>query len=314
MATISIYGAGQLATGVSKVLQETQHRVSGPYSRADRLLALESGADVVIIATTTKFAEVAGDIETALNAGSNVLVSSEECADPFSVDLDRATELSDLAKAHGLSVAGCGVNPGLIFDSLVLTLLGASPRGCAISISRTVSIAGFGTTVLRRLGVGRTTGEFELAVENGEILGHAGFPQSMHVVASAIGVKIDRIEKILSPILTDTEIDIPGRFRVAAGSSVGVIQTYTAVVSGKSWFTSHFYGHVDLASVGKSAVDEISLTHGDSFAQKIELKPGIGAQLGSQMMVANSIERIIKATPGWVTVAQMVPAFPENIN
>jgi hypothetical protein len=31
--------------------------------------------------------------------------------------------------------------------------------------------------------------------------------------------------------------------------------------------------------------------------------------MGSQNMVINSIERIIKAQPGWVTVAEMVPAL-----
>jgi hypothetical protein len=40
------------------------------------------------------------------------------------------------------------------------------------------------------------------------------------------------------------------------------------------------------------------------------LRPGVDAQIGSSNMVANSVERVIAARPGWVTVAEMQPAYP----
>ena len=87
MATIAIYGAGQLGTTVAQILAEVPHHtVLGVYGRNDRQTALTSGADVVIIATTTKFRDVASDIELAVQSGSHVLVSSEECAYPWAVD------------------------------------------------------------------------------------------------------------------------------------------------------------------------------------------------------------------------------------
>jgi len=134
MATIAIYGAGQLGTTVAQLLADVpHHNVLGVFGRNDREQALTSGADVVIIATTTKFKDVAADIELAVSNGSHVLVSSEECAYPWAVDKALADSLDSLAKAKGVSIAGTGVNPGLIFDSLVLTLLGAAPRGCTVA-------------------------------------------------------------------------------------------------------------------------------------------------------------------------------------
>ena len=159
-------------------------------------------------------------------------------------------------------MAGVGVNPGLIFDALVLTLLGAAPRGCDIDVRRVVDISGFGSTVLRRLGVGATDAEFHAAVERGDILGHAGFPQSMTIVADAVGITIDRIDKQLQPIITPTAIDVPGRFPIEAGQSAGVDQTYTSYVDGRPWFTAHFYGHVDLPSLGLERTDDIHLSLG----------------------------------------------------
>lgn len=313
MASVSIYGTGQLGTEVARLLREVSaHKVLGPFGRDERVEALGSGADVVIIATTTRLRDVADDIEFAVTSGSNVLVSAEECAYPWAVDAALSDSLDALARSNGVSIAGTGVNPGLIFDSLVLTLLGAAPRGCTVAVRRTVSIAGFGATVLRRIGLGKTPAAFAEAVAREEILGHAGFPQSMQVVASAMGLRIERIKKELLPLIAENEIDLPNRFIVAQGESAGVNQTYTAFVEGEPWFTSHFYGHVDLPGIGKSAMDEIELSLDGEIFQTIQLKPGINSQIGSQNMVANSIQRILKAESGWVTVANMEPAYPES--
>lgn len=318
MANVSIYGAGQLGSAVAAGLRERGiHSVAGPYARADRKLALNSGADVVLIATTTRFKDVADYIRDAVNAGSNVLVSAEECAYPWAVDKELADELDQLAKTKGVSIAGAGLNPGLIFDALVATLLGPTPSGfnsdgspkTTVVVRRTVNIAGFGAQVLRRIGVGVTAEEFREKVARGEILGHAGFPQSMSVVADALGIEIQRIDKELLPIITQDSIDLLDRFIIDQRQSAGVNQTYTAIAQGKPWFTSHFFGHVDLNGIGRVAQDEIEISIDQKVHQTISLNPGIGALIGSQNMVINSIERIIEAEPGWVTVAEMAPAF-----
>jgi len=312
LVTVSIYGAGQLGTSVAELLRDRASlSVQGPFSRSERSDGLMSGADVVVIATTTLLRDVAQDIRDAINAGSNVLVSAEEAANPFIVDFELATELDLLARSKGVSVAGTGVNPGLIFDALVLTLLGATQRNCRIHVRRVVDISGFGEVVLRRIGVGKDAGDFAAAVESGVILGHAGFPQSISVVANALGLKIERIEKSLSPVLTDVRIEIPNRFIVEKGQSAGVNQTYTAIVDGAPWYIAHFFGHVSLTTVKKEAGDDIDFLVNQKQLQSIKMRPGIGAQVGSKNMVANSIDRIMKAHSGWVNVGEMSPAFPD---
>jgi 4-hydroxy-tetrahydrodipicolinate reductase len=309
--TIAIYGSGQLGRSVADLLgQIPRYTVWGPYGRDDRDAALARGADVVVIATTTRLRDVIDDIELAVEHGSNVLVSAEEAAFPFMVDASAAARIDALAAARAVSVAGVGVNPGLIFDALVLTLLGTAPRGCDIDVRRVVDISGFGSTVLRRLGVGDTSEEFDRAVERGDILGHAGFPQSMTIVADAMGLEIERIDKSLRPIVAREPLDVPGRFPIAAGQSAGVDQTYTAHVEGRPWFTAHFYGHVDLPGLGLERTDDIRFLRGGEPYQAVHVRPGFGAQIGSQNMTANSIERIVDARPGWVTIAELAPAFP----
>ncbi|HQZ32878.1 MAG TPA: hypothetical protein PK020_00565 [Ilumatobacteraceae bacterium] len=311
MTSISIYGAGQLGSSVAALLHTNPvYDVRGPYGRGQRAEALGAGADLVIIATTTRLSDVVDDVETAVAAGSNVLVSAEESAFPFMVDAERAHQLDVLARERGVSISGAGVNPGLMFDSLVLTMLGAAPYGCSIHVRRTVDISKFGSTVLRRIGVGASAGEFAAAVARGDILGHAGFPQSMTLVADAIGVEIQRIDKVLRPVISSAVIDIPERFRVEPGESAGVDQTYTAMVDGKPWFVAYFFGHVDLPSLNRDPSDDIDFTYKGRPFQSIKLRPGVGAQVGSSNMVANSVERVLAARPGWVTVAEMQPAYP----
>jgi 2,4-diaminopentanoate dehydrogenase len=311
MTTIALYGRGQLGNAVAAELRANpRYIVRGPFGRDDRAVALAGDADLVIIATTTRLHDVADDIEMAVRAGSNVLVSAEETAFPFIVDQAVATRLDALARDRGVSIAGAGVNPGLMFDALVLTMLGAAPRGCAIHVKRTVDISGFGVAVLRRIGVGCSEAEFHRAVDDGEILGHAGFPQSMSIVADAIGIRIERIDKVLRPVLTPHSLCIADKLEVPAGWSAGVDQTYTAWAEGEPWFVADFFGHVDLPSVDRTPSDDIELTHAGRPLQTLSLRPGVNAQVGSTNMVANSVERVLSARPGWVTVAQMVPAFP----
>lgn len=313
MINVAIYGAGQLGTGVARILRHVgDYDVRGPFTREQRVQALSGGAQVVVIATTTRLRDVADDIELAVRSGSNVLVSAEECAYPFVVDPQIASRLHSLALGNQVSIAGCGVNPGLIFDALVLTVLGAAPEKCTIEVSRTVDISGFGGAVLRRIGIGMTTDQFEMGVARGAILGHAGFPQSMAVVASAIGLEIETIKKDLRPIIAEATIDLTGRFTVAAGESAGVDQTYTSYVAGQKWYTCRWFGHVALASTSRAAADVIALLRDGVEIQRTEIRPAIGAQVGSQNMVANSVARILKAPSGWITVADMEPARPSK--
>ncbi len=68
---VAIYGAGRLGTGVARVLERRGgYDVLGPAGRDRRDEALRSGADVVVIATTSFLADVAGDIRLALESGS----------------------------------------------------------------------------------------------------------------------------------------------------------------------------------------------------------------------------------------------------
>jgi 2,4-diaminopentanoate dehydrogenase len=305
---VAIYGAGQLGTTVARILSgRGGYEVIGPCGRDERERALGSGADAVVIATTSFLADVGPDIRAAVDAGSNVITSAEEAAYPWAVDEALANELDALARERGVTILGGGLNPGFAFDALVVTALGAVHDVERILVERVVNLSGFSETILRRLGLGFTPEEFEQRKRDGTIYGHIGFPQSMRVVARKLGLELERIDREIEPIIGDEEL-VTRNLTVAAGTSHGFEQRYTGVVAGKPWFECLFTGHVDPASIGKPPRDEISID--GSTPLHFEISPGLNPQIGSSAVVANSIRRLVDAPPGWTTVADLPPAVP----
>ena len=309
MSVIAIYGAGQLGHGVAQILSERgDHVVRGPMNRHERIQALSGEADLVIIATTTRLRDVIYDIRLAVASGSNVLVSAEESANPWLVNHELAEAVHHEALAAGVTVLGAGLNPGLIFDEMVLTILGASPDDVEVAVCRTVDISGFGPTVLSRIGVGISPEEFSAGVAAGDILGHAGFPQSMSIVGRALGRDFSTIDAHLQPLVTDHPITLADGRTIPAGLTVGVDQTYQAVDQGKIWYTAQFIGHVAPADAGLTLSDVITVHRGDNIIQQVRATPCFPSQSGSQHVLANSVDRVIAAAPGWLTVADLPPA------
>lgn len=314
MTSVAIFGAGQLGTSVARILRERGgHEVLGPFGREARDAALASGATLVIIATTSRFRDVASDIVRAIETGSNVLVSAEECANPWLVDPELADAIDQRAREVGVTVLGAGLNPGLIFDALVLTLLGAIPNGCEIEVARVVDIGKFGPAVLTRLGVGVNEADFRRGVADGDILGHAGFPQSMSIVARGLGITIDNITEQIDPIIADTDVTLVSGQVIRSGQSVGVRQTYRAFVDENVWFTAVFDGHVQPNLLGWTPSDTIVMRRDGVVERTVTIAPGLPSQSGSQAMIANSVDRVMNGAPGWLTVADLPPAAHRGI-
>ncbi|HVW18864.1 MAG TPA: hypothetical protein VHB30_11505 [Solirubrobacteraceae bacterium] len=306
---VAFYGAGQVGANASAILRARGgFDVLGPHGRADRDRALRGGADVVVIATTSFLAEVAADVEAAVEAGSNVVTTAEEAAYPWANDAAIAGRLDALARSHGVTVLGTGLNPGFAFDALVLTVCGVCPEVRALRVERVVDLSGFSAAVLRRIGVGHTPQEFEDGCRSGAITGHIGFPQSIRVVAGAMGVSIGEVERSIEPILAQTALHADN-LEVAPGRTAGFRQRYMATTAdGRPWFEALFTGHVEPAGAGLEPRDEIAVDATPPV--RVTTTPGMDPQTGSASIVANSVRRVAAAPPGWITVADLPPAIP----
>jgi 4-hydroxy-tetrahydrodipicolinate reductase len=279
----------------------------GPYGRPDRDTALSSGADAVVIATTSFLTDIADDLREAVRAGSNVITTAEEAAFPWAIDPALVEELDQLGRQHGVTILGAGLNPGFAFDSLVLTTLGVVAEVQSLRVERIVDVSGFSATILRRLGIGYTLEEFEEGVKGGSISGHIGFPQSMRIVASRLGFELEQIKRKIKPMVLDRTMPCAG-MTLETGQTGGFIQEYVGMVAGKPWFTADFTGHIDLALIDRAPRDRIEISGPTPIS--FETMPGFNPQLATPALIANSLRRLIDARAGWVTVGELPPAVP----
>ena len=273
----------------------------------DRSEALGVPADILVIATTSFLRDVALDIKAGVERGLNVLCTAEEMAFPWLADEALANEIDVLARKSGVTVLGGGINPGFLSDALVLTAASAAWNVDHILVKRAVNLSRFSATILRRLGIGFSTQEFEAGTRAGSIFGHIGFPQSMHLVARALGHQIEKITKRFTPLLAEHDYTVD-HAEIRKGFTAGFRQYATALVEGKPWFDAEFLGHIDPESIGATLEDEIDI---QGYAPvHVSLTPGLRAQPGVAALIANSLRRVVEGPPGLVTVADLPPARP----
>jgi len=306
---VAFYGAGQVSTNAAAILQRRDgFEVLGPFGRDRRDEALRAGADAVVIATTSFLAAIADDVRYAVEAGSNVITTAEEAAYPWANDAATADRLDALARSRGVTILGAGLNPGFAFDALVLTACGAVPEVESMVVERVVDLSGFGETVLRRIGVGHSAQSFDEGCRNGTVTGHIGFPQSMRVVAAGLGVSIERIDRELEPIFAESEL-AASSLTVKPGETAGFRQRYAAIRQDAVWFEALFIGHIAPTSIGQEPHDAIAV-RGPYGDLDLAATPGMNPQISSSSIVANSIRRVVDASPGWTTVGELPPAVP----
>ena len=180
--------------------------------------------DLTVIATTSWTERQMPDLRKIITAGINVISIAEEMADPAAQHPELAKELDGLAKQHGVSVLGTGVNPGYVLDLLVVALTGGCHSVERIEASRVNDLSPYGPTVMETQGVGTTPEVFRKGVEEGTIVGHVGFPESIQLISDALGLGVDRIVQTREPIISKVYRETP-HVKVEPGMVAGCAHT-----------------------------------------------------------------------------------------
>ena len=151
--------------------------------------------DITLLATGSFISDIYDDLQNILRSGSNCITIAEEMAYPWRSHFFEANALDMLAKEHGVSLLGAGVNPGFVLDVLVLLLSGVCSRVESIHATRVNDLSPFGPTVMRTQGVGLSPEAFAEGIQSGEIVGHIGFRQSIDMIADSLGWTLDEIQE-----------------------------------------------------------------------------------------------------------------------
>jgi hypothetical protein len=271
----------------------------------EAVLALKP--DVMCICTQSFLHEITDQVEPSVKAGANVICIAETLAYPWASDPEWADRFDALAKEHGVSILGTGINPGFILDALIVMWTSISLRVDRIEAQRVNDLSPFGPTVMKTQGVGTTVEEFERGVADGTIVGHIGFPESIHLIGRALGWKIDRVEETREPIVTSIERSTP-HVKVAAGDVAGCKQIGRGYVNGELKIELVHPQQIHPEMEGVNTGDYIRV-FGDPDVN-MATNPEIPGGKGTYASTGNYIPLIGAAPAGIVTVVDLpLPRF-----
>lgn len=264
-----------------------------------------SRPDVVLLSTGSFIAEVTPQVLTCVRAGANVISPCEELAFPFRRFPGQAGEIENSARESGVTVLGTGLNPGLIFDSLLAAATGGSWDVTRISGRRVVDVTGFGENIHLRLGIGYTLEEFEDGHRNGTVAGHVGFPESIEIVCERLGVLLEgAVEQSFEPLIARSPA--PTRYgAVPAGKTEGFVQTAVGRARGSDFIQLQLVLHLRPRQAGFVPSD--SFTIDGKAPIHLTIEPGLDPVVATSAQLVNSIPSVLAAGPGLKTVKD-IPA------
>lgn len=259
--------------------------------------------DVIVQATSSFIRDVVDDVVHAAEEGVNVVSPCEELAFPFPRHTADAERIAAAARAGGATVLGTGVNPGVMFDSLLATVSGTCWDVAAIRGRRVVDVSGFGEGIHTRLGIGYTPESFDAGHEDGSIAGHVGFQESIAMVAHRFGLELD------GPVTEEferfvAESSAPTTYgAVEAGRTEGFIQRATGTVGGRPLIQLELVLHLRPREGGFEPADSIEID--GRHPVRLTLSPGMDAILATSAVLVNSIPVVLAAEPGLKAVTDL---------
>lgn len=264
----------------------------------------ETGADIALISVATKMGNVGPHIEKCLEAGLNVITSSEEASYPWSTAPGITAKLDRVAKENGVTVTGSGMQD-IFWANLVTTLTGASHEIDSVEGRLSVNVDELGEMVADFYAVGREEDEIREMIEAGE-----DFPLGDEVdflfmdlenQISALGLTTKSFNKVVEPITLDKDIESEALGEtIPAGDLIGLDITFEVETQEGIMFKGTQTAKV--YQEGDQDYNEWVIKGEPDIHVRNENPPTL---LGTSTQIVNRIPDVINAKPGFVTIDQL---------
>jgi 4-hydroxy-tetrahydrodipicolinate reductase len=262
----------------------------------------EKSCDVVVICTDSFTKDSYDKIKLALENKINVVSTAEEFAFPQAQNPELTAQLDKIAKENGVTALGTGINPGFVLDYLIVALTGTCEEVVSIAAQRVNDLSPFGHAVMHEQGVGISPEEFAERTEKGTLAGHVGFPESIAMVAEALGWKLEKVEQTKEPIISNTQRETPYA-KVEPGSLAGIRQQGYGYVNGQALIHMDHPQQILPHIEGTNTGDYIQIKGTPNI--NMSIIPEIPGGIGTISMSVNMIPHVINAHPGVVTMLDL---------
>ncbi len=258
-------------------------------------LVQKKSADVALIATDSFTKETFDKIKKVAEAGINIISIAEEMAFPKAQEPELTKKMDAIAKENDVTILGTGINPGFVLDLLVLALTGTCENVDYIKASRVNDLSPFGTAVMKGQGVGLTEEAFMKGIEDGSVVGHVGFPESISMVAEGLGWKLENIVQTREPIVSNVARETK-YVTVEPGNVAGCRHCATGEVDGVVKIDMEHPQQIHPELEGQDTGDYIKVVGTPNI--NMQIKPEIPGGIGTIAMAVNMIPHVINARAG----------------
>ena len=266
------------------------------------------GVDVALVATTSRFESVSPVLGEIVALGANAITICEEAVYPWYQFPAESEHLDRVARENGVSILGCGSNPGFLMDLLPIVFTLGLARVTKVTMRRSLDMRPHRAERLTRFGLGLTPGEFD-AVDPATLVGHVGFTQSMHCLADALGWSLEETHEAGVRPAVVTEQPRRGKFVTVEPGTVAVIEH-------RAWACCAGEKVIDIAMYFGFHDSEDRVGHGDSYEisatdQTISLRvqPSWGPFATTPSAVINLLPAVRFGKPGMLSVTD----FPARL-
>jgi len=268
-------------------------------SDADAVLS-QTKPDIVVHLTSSYLEKIYPQLVQCISHGANVFSLSEELSYPWLVSSSLANALDELAKRHGVTVVGGGVNPGFINDVLPVILTFFCGKIDKIKMERIQDARPRRKAFQKKIGAGlASVEEFQRAVEERRITKHVGMTQSIALITYALKWNLDKIEELPpEPAIAKQPVESE-YFRVKTGQVAGARQFARGIKDGKEVITIDFQAYLG----APESYDAITIEGVPNIYQKIS--GGWDVETAIVNSIINNIPRVINAPPGLFTVVDL---------
>ncbi len=318
---VLILGTGQMGSGIARLVLKKEGLVLvGAYGRRasragsdlgpaiglerDLGIAIDSDLaqaigrarpDVAIQATCSRLEDAWPEVSLLLRHGVPVISIAEEMVFPFHRSPGIAGTMHELAQTQGVAVVGTGINPGFILDLLVVTLTGVCSAIKSITATRVNDLSPYGPSVMAAQGVGLTTAAFETGLEAGTVTGHLGFSDSLHMIATALGWDLERVEETREPIISRVRRGAPF-VSIEPGCVAGCGHKAVGYRQGQPVITLNHPQQVQPQLEGVETGDTIEIVGTPSI--RLSCNPEVPGGEATVAIAVNMIPRVLNAAPG----------------
>jgi hypothetical protein len=254
-------------------------------------------ADVAVLSTSSSLKTVKSQVAALVQRGMNVVSTCEELAFPTPERAAIFRELDRLAKKKKVTVLATGVNPGFAMDALALVLTAPCARVDRVAVTRVVDAGTRRLPLQRKVGAGLNLNQFRRAITEGTVR-HVGLVESVHMIAAALGWKLDRVEETLDPAIAPRDLDTE-YLRIPAGAAAGIKQFARGYRNGDVAISLDLQMYVG----AESPRDHVLVTGLPPIDMTIA--GGVAGDTATAAIVVNAIPKVVAAPAGVLTMKDL---------